>query len=103
MCGTTPTLTYAPSRLVALAVPGGRGGDSAPAEGGGSPAGGAAGGGSSGDGPQRPLGGPSPSAFSRNLKVPMPLGRKVRLVVRNTAIKFKTRQNCCGHPGEPGC
>jgi hypothetical protein len=39
----------------------------------------------------------------RNLRVPMPLGRKVRLVIRNTAIKAKTRQSCCGHPGEPGC
>jgi hypothetical protein len=50
-----------------------------------------------------PLGGPSPDAFMRNLRVPMPLGRKVRLVIRNTALKAKTRQNCCGHPGEPGC
>jgi hypothetical protein len=34
---------------------------------------------------------------------PMPLGPKIRLVVRNTSIKIKTHQQCCGHPGEPGC
>jgi hypothetical protein len=38
-----------------------------------------------------------------NLRQPMPLGRKVRLVVRNMKIKVQTRKNCCGHPGEPGC
>jgi hypothetical protein len=47
--------------------------------------------------------GPQPSAFLRNLRQPMPLGRKIRLVVRNNAIKFKTASTCCGHPGEPGC
>jgi len=46
---------------------------------------------------------PSPRAGLRNLLQPMPLGRKVRLLVRNGAIKFKTRSVCCGHPGEPGC
>ena len=46
---------------------------------------------------------PSPRASWRNLRQPMPLGRKIKLVVRNTAIKFKTRSPCCGHPGEPGC
>jgi hypothetical protein len=50
---------------------------------------------------QRP--GPDPSAFLRNLKQPMPLGRKIRLVIRNNKIKFQTRAGCCGHPGEPGC
>jgi hypothetical protein len=47
--------------------------------------------------------GPDPQAFLRNLKQPMPLGRKITLVVRNSALKFKTRTGCCGHPGEPGC
>lgn len=51
--------------------------------------------------PKRP--GPDPSAFMRNLRQPMPLGKKIRLVVRNQAIKFRTLQSCCGHPGEPGC
>jgi len=47
--------------------------------------------------------GPNPRAGLRNLLQPMPLGRKVKLLVRNGAIKFKTRSVCCGHPGEPGC
>jgi hypothetical protein len=41
--------------------------------------------------------------FLTNLAVPMPLWRKVRLLLRNNAIKVAKRQNCCGHPGEPGC
>lgn len=48
-------------------------------------------------------GGPDPSAFVRNLRVPMPAGRKIRLVVRNNALKIARLQSCCGHPGEPGC
>jgi hypothetical protein len=47
--------------------------------------------------------GPSPDAFRRNMRQPMPLGRKVRLVVRNSALKVVTLKSCCGHPGEPGC
>ena len=47
--------------------------------------------------------GPDPQAFLRNLRQPMPLGKKITLVMRNTALKFKTRTGCCGHPGEPGC
>ncbi len=46
---------------------------------------------------------PSPDAFVANLKLDMPLGRKVRLVLRNTGYKIIRLQNCCGHPGEPGC
>ncbi|MGV8082073.1 MAG: hypothetical protein AB2L09_00320 [Coriobacteriia bacterium] len=46
---------------------------------------------------------PSPNAFARNLRQPMPLGRKIRLVVRNSALKVVRLQQCCGHPGEPGC
>ena len=46
---------------------------------------------------------PTPDAFIRNLKQPMPLAEKLRLVARNTAIKFRRKQSCCGHPGEPGC
>jgi hypothetical protein len=44
-----------------------------------------------------------PPAFVRNWRQPMPLGKKVRLTVRNLTIKFAKRQTCCGHPGEPGC
>ena len=28
---------------------------------------------------------------------------KARLAIRNNAIKARTRQNCCGNHGEPGC
>jgi hypothetical protein len=98
MCGNTSTLVYSPRRLVALAADGG---GTATRSGAADGAGGAQPGG--GPEPQEPRDQPNPDAFVRNLKVPMPLGRKLKLVVRNTAIKFKTRQNCCGHPGEPGC
>ena len=50
---------------------------------------------------ERPGG--DPRAALRNLRQPMPLGRKIKLVVRNTALKFRTGTGCCGHPGEPGC
>jgi hypothetical protein len=46
---------------------------------------------------------PNPNAALRNLRQPMPVGRKVRLVVRNTALRFVRLKSCCGHPGEPGC
>jgi hypothetical protein len=46
---------------------------------------------------------PVPEAFIRNLKQPMPLATKLRLVLRNSAIKITRMQSCCGHPGEPGC
>ena len=52
---------------------------------------------------QEPHAHPSPSAFLNNLRKPMPLGRKVRLVVRNSALKAIHLSQCCGHPGEPGC
>jgi hypothetical protein len=38
-----------------------------------------------------------------NLKAPTPLGRKIQRLVANNWIKVRTRSNCCGHPGEPGC
>lgn len=46
---------------------------------------------------------PSPSAFMRNLRKPMPLPRKIALVLRNETLKIVKLQSCCGHPGEPGC
>lgn len=48
-------------------------------------------------------GGPSPSEALDNLRKPMPLGRKIRLIVRNNWIKLRTRSECCGNHGEPGC
>ena len=42
-------------------------------------------------------------AFLDNLRGPEPVLTKIRLVLRNNAIKIVHRQHCCGHPGEPGC
>jgi hypothetical protein len=38
-----------------------------------------------------------------NWQVPLPWHTKLRLAIRNVAIKLVNRQSCCGHPGEPGC
>jgi hypothetical protein len=38
-----------------------------------------------------------------NWRVPLPWHAKLRLAVRNNAIKMFRRQSCCGHHGEPGC
>ncbi len=46
---------------------------------------------------------PDLKAFFTNLKVPMPLSRKIYLLVRNNALKLIKRKNCCGHYGMPGC
>ena len=46
---------------------------------------------------------PNLRAMFTNMKAPMPLHRKVYLLFRNNAIKMWRRQECCGHPGEPGC
>ena len=46
---------------------------------------------------------PSMKAVFTNMKVKMPLRRKLYLVFRNNWIKIRTRQDCCGHLGEPGC
>jgi hypothetical protein len=35
--------------------------------------------------------------------VEMPLSKKLWLLLRNNWIKISKFQNCCGHPGEPGC
>ena len=32
-----------------------------------------------------------------------PLATKVRLLITNNLTKARTRANCCGHPGQPGC
>ena len=46
---------------------------------------------------------PSTRAVFTNMKVKMPLHRKLHLVFRNNWIKISKRQDCCGHLGEPGC
>jgi hypothetical protein len=44
-----------------------------------------------------------PNASLANLRKPMPLEEKLRLIRRNIGIKIVKHQTCCGHPGEPGC
>jgi len=46
---------------------------------------------------------PSLRSALTNLKAPMPLGRKIQRLFANNWTKVRTRSNCCGHPGEPGC
>ncbi len=47
---------------------------------------------------------PTTGSYLENLRAPMPLGRKLRLIARNAARRvFPKPTTCCGHPGEPGC
>jgi hypothetical protein len=46
---------------------------------------------------------PNAKAVINNLKKPMPFIKKIGLIIKNSAIKIAKLQNCCGHPGEPGC
>lgn len=96
MCQPVSRLTYAPPRLVAFAAETGAG-DSAGT--GGSPAGGA--GGASAPEPSQRT--PRPGSAWRNWQQPMPFRQKWRLAVKNTGIKIRTHQTCCGNYGEPGC
>ncbi|MDP8959585.1 MAG: hypothetical protein M3N51_10430 [Actinomycetota bacterium] len=34
---------------------------------------------------------------------PAPWHHKLRLLARNSGIRFHRRSLCCGHPGQPGC
>ena len=45
----------------------------------------------------------NPSAFLTNLRVDMPLSKKLCFIFKNQWIKIKNLQSCCDHPGEPGC
>ena len=42
-------------------------------------------------------------ALIDNLRQEMPFWQKVRLVLVNNFIKIKSRRNCCGNLGQPGC
>jgi hypothetical protein len=47
---------------------------------------------------------PGPADFAHNWRESdLPFIEKLRLALRNTGIKVRTRSDCCGHPGEPGC
>ncbi len=45
----------------------------------------------------------TPQESLKNLRQPMPLGKKLRLLLRNNCIKLRTGSTCCGNHGEPGC
>ena len=42
-------------------------------------------------------------AFFSNLRVPMVLKRKLRLVLDNNWTKVRRMRGCCGDYGQPGC
>jgi hypothetical protein len=46
---------------------------------------------------------PSIGDFLTNLDQPMPFLEKKGKLIRNLWRRIALRQNCCGHPGEPGC
>jgi hypothetical protein len=46
---------------------------------------------------------PNAKAALDNLRKPLSSGKKISLVLRNFALRIVKLQNCCGHPGEPGC
>jgi hypothetical protein len=47
---------------------------------------------------------PNPIDYTRNWRnSDLPLAEKVRLTIKNNAIKLRTGQSCCGNHGEPGC
>ena len=45
----------------------------------------------------------TPRETLENLRQPMPLRRKIRIILRNNWTKLRTRSDCCGNFGEPGC
>ena len=47
---------------------------------------------------------PSLSAARQNWRrSDLPFLTKLRMATANNWRKMRTRRNCCGHPGEPGC
>ena len=42
-------------------------------------------------------------AFFENLRVPMLLRRKLRLIRDNNLAKIRRLRGCCGDYGNPGC
>lgn len=34
---------------------------------------------------------------------PLPVASRLRLALRNNWIKLRTRSDCCGNHGQPGC
>jgi len=47
---------------------------------------------------------PNPFHFFTNWRSSdLPLLERMRVAMRNNAIKIRNRSDCCGHHGEPGC
>ena len=46
---------------------------------------------------------PSLKALLTNFRADMPLGRKLQRALANNWTKIRTRRDCCGNYGEPGC
>jgi hypothetical protein len=46
---------------------------------------------------------PTLRSFFTNLHVDIPWPKKIKLLLKNNWIKIRSFNNCCGHPGEPGC
>jgi hypothetical protein len=42
-------------------------------------------------------------AYFSNLRLPMALGRKLRMVRDNNLTKIRRLRGCCGNYGQPGC
>jgi len=38
-----------------------------------------------------------------NLRAPMPLRQKLARLLANNWTKIRTRSDCCGNHGQPGC
>ena len=49
------------------------------------------------------IGRPAIRDLLTNLNQPMPVGEKVRKLIRNLWRRVALRQSCCGNFGEPGC
>jgi hypothetical protein len=46
---------------------------------------------------------PSLRSVFTNWRGPLPPWTKLCMALGNTWTKVRTRQNCCGNPGQPGC
>jgi hypothetical protein len=46
---------------------------------------------------------PNLRATFSNLAAPMPLRQKLKSLLANNWTKIRTRSNCCGNHGQPGC
>lgn len=47
---------------------------------------------------------PDPQAFRDNWRnSELPFMERLRVALRNNAIKLRNRSDCCGNHGEPGC